>query len=111
MSSEAITRNDLTAILNEVLPPPGTETNLNTITRITATVTTGSTGNIDTGYTNDGYTYIVAPLVAGSNAYLRAWVASGNNHWYLTAVNPNSGATINSTSLNIRYLVVTIKQI
>lgn len=76
---------------------------------MTLTETTGSTGNIALSYTNDGYTYIVGAMVSGSNAYIRAWVSSVSGKWYLTAVDPNSGVTINNTSLNLRFLVVKIK--
>lgn len=86
-----------------------TNTNLLSIQRVTLTETTGSTGNIALSYTNDGYTYIVGAMVSGSNAYIRAWVSSANGKWYLTAVDPNSGVTINNTSLNLRFLVVKIK--
>ena len=83
--------------------------NLVSITRVVASVTTGGTGNIATSYANDGYTYVIAPIVSGNSCYLRAWISANNNGWYLTAVNPNTGATINNASLNIRYLVVKIK--
>ena len=86
-----------------------TNTNLLSIQRVTLTETTGSTGNIALSYTNDGYTYIVGAMVSGSNAYIRAWVSSANGKWYFTAVDPNSGVTINNTSLNLRFLVVKIK--
>lgn len=69
-------------------------------------MTTGSTGNIATDYANDGYTAIVAPHVAGHTAYLRAWVSAANNGWYMTAVDPNTGSTVNNTQLNIRYWLV-----
>lgn len=72
-------------------------------------VTTGTTGNIALPYDNTGKIFIVAPFAAGSNAYLRAWVTGSGNQWYLTAVDPNTGTTINNRSLQIRYLVVTIK--
>lgn len=86
-----------------------TNTNLLSIQRVTLTETTGSTGNIALSYINDGYTYIVGAMVSGSNAYIRAWVSSVNGKWYLTAVDPNSGVTINNTSLSLRFLVVKIK--
>ena len=99
------TNTDAISELNSSL----TNTNLLSIQRVTLTETTGSTGNIALSYTNDGYTYIVGAMVSGSNAYIRAWVSSVNGKWYLTAVDPNSGVTINNTSLNLRFLVVKIK--
>ena len=86
-----------------------TNTNLSSIQRVALTETTGSTGNIALSYINDGYTYIVGAMVSGSNAYIRAWVSGVNGKWYLTAIDPNSGMTINNTSLNLRFLVVKIK--
>jgi hypothetical protein len=84
--------------------------NIASVTRIATTVTTGTTGNVILPYSNDGKKYVVAPF-ALQNAFLRAWVAQANNQWYLTAVNPNTGATINNTSLDIRYLLVTLKSV
>lgn len=84
--------------------------NIVSATRKTATVTTGATGNINTGYANDGFTAIVAPHASGSNTYLRAWVSGSNNDWYLTAVDPNTGATRNNTQLSIRYWLVKFKK-
>ena len=88
-----------------------TNTNLLSIQRMTLTETTGPTGNIALSYTNDGYTYILGAMVSGSNVHIRAWVSSANGKWYLTAVDPNSGVTINNTSLNLRFLVVKIKSL
>ena len=75
-------------------------------TRIAADYTTGSTGNIQLAYENDGTTAVIAPIVSGSNVYLRAWLSRANNHWYLTAVDPNTGATINNTQLSVRFWVL-----
>ena len=80
--------------------------NLVSIQRIANTATTGASGNISLPYSNDGATFIVAPHAAGNNVYYRAWVSATNNNWYLTAIDPNTGATINNASLNIRYLVL-----
>lgn len=73
--------------------------------RVMVTATTGSTGNIALGYANDGLTAIVAPHVSGGTAYLRAWISTINGGWYLTAVDPNTGATINNTKIAIRFWV------
>lgn len=77
-------------------------------------VTTGGTGNIALDEVNDGYTYILSPICAGHNVYLRVWVAdqgSSGQKYYLTATNPNTGATVNNTSLNIRYIVLRLYSI
>ena len=71
--------------------------------RVALTVTTGSSGNVALGHANDGLTAIVAPHASGGTAYLRAWVSPANGGWYLTAVNPNTGATINNTEIAIRF--------
>lgn len=80
--------------------------NLKSITKIDETVTTGNTGNIATSYANDGKTFIVGAVVTNTTAYLRIWASPYNSGWYFTAALPNTGATINNTSLNIRYFVV-----
>ena len=67
-------------------------------------VTTGPTGNIALPYVNDGYTAIVAPHTSGSDYYIRAWVNAAGS-WYLTVINPNTGATVNNAAINLRYWV------
>jgi len=84
--------------------------NIVSVTRVAEVLTTGGTGNIATGQVNDGVTAVVAPHVSGSSVYLRAFVSGTNNGWYLTAVDPNTGATINNTTLGIRYWVVKFKR-
>ena len=88
-----------------------TDVNIASVRRFVGVFTTGSTGNIATGITNDGLHYVVAPLVSGSNVFLRAWVSAVNGGWYLTAVDPNTGTTVNNTQLAIRFLIVTLKTI
>lgn len=85
--------------------------NIASVRRVTGTFTTGSTGNIATGITNDGLQYVVAPLVSGASVFLRTWVSANNGGWYLTAIDPNTGATVNNTQLAVRYLIVTLKTI
>lgn len=85
--------------------------NIASVTRYTATITTGGTGNIALGgVPNDGLTAVVAPYVNASDVCLRLWVSSAQNAWFLTAINPNTGATVNNTSLQIRYWVIKFKQ-
>lgn len=85
--------------------------NIASVRRVAGTFTTGSTGNIATEIANDGLHYVVAPLVSGSNVSLRVWVSANNGKWYLTAIDPNTGATVNNTQLAVRYLIVTLKTI
>lgn len=76
--------------------------------RKTLTATTGSTGNINLDIVNDGYTAVVGAIVSGMDAFVRVWVASASNKFYVTVVNPNTGATINNTSVNLRYWLITL---
>jgi hypothetical protein len=85
------------------------DVNIASVRRVANTFTTGATGNIATEITNDGLHYIVAPLVSGANVFLRTWVSAINGKWYLTAIDPNTGATVNNTQLAVRYLIVTLK--
>lgn len=80
--------------------------NLKSISRVIKSGTTGGSGNLILPEENDGSTFIVGAHAYGTDAFLRVWVSSINNHWFLTAVNPNTGATINNASINFRYLVV-----
>lgn len=93
--------------LNDAL----TNTNIVSINRVALNgVTTGSSGNIALSVANDGKTAIFGALVNAKNYYVRIWVASSNNTFYATVINPNTGATINSESVDLRYwLVKTIK--
>ena len=85
--------------------------NIVSIRRVAMTETTGASGNIALSYENVGNVFVIAPYATGSSTYLRAWVSGTNNKWYLTAIDPNTGATQNNKSLSIRYLVVTIKNL
>lgn len=95
--------------MDEILNSNLNAVNIVSIRRIATTVTTGSTGNIALPYENTGNVFVIAPFVNGVVAHLRPWVSVSNNSWYLTAVDPNTGATINNGTLQIRYLVVIIK--
>lgn len=88
-----------------------TDVNIASVKLIKGTFTTGPTGNIALGVSNTGLRHVVAPIVSGTDAYLRAWISASNGGWYLTAVNPNTGSTINNTALAVRYLLVTLKSI
>lgn len=81
--------------------------NIKSITRIVLeNVRTGPTGNIATNEINDSLTYILIPYAnAGNDAFIRAWV-NDQSKWFLTVVNPNTGATYNNAIINVRYLVL-----
>lgn len=79
-----------------------------TWTVVTETKTTGVSGNIALNAVANGKTFVMSPYVDGSDVFLRLWRASGNQGWYLTAVNPNTGATINNTQLTIKYIKIVL---
>ena len=85
--------------------------NIKTIKRVVLEqITTGNTGNIALDEENDGYTYIISPIVNGMNCYLKLWIAHQDeiSKYYLTATNPNTGETYNNTKIDIRYIVIRI---
>lgn len=82
---------------------------LPTFIMVEETKTTGATGNIATGYIANNKVVVCGATALNADCYLRAWRSTGNGGWYLTAVNPNTGGTVNNTSLDIRYLVITLK--
>lgn len=78
---------------------------IKSISIVETSATTGGSGNISTPTSTTGKVFIFAPYCTSStDVYLRAWRASSNNGWYLTAVNPNTGATVNNTSITYRYI-------
>ena len=74
---------------------------------VTGTWTTGATGNIAIGLVADGKTIVAGAHAVGNDAFIRAWRATSNGGWYFTAVNPNTGATMNNTEMTIKYLKIT----
>lgn len=70
------------------------------------TQTTGITGNIALGEQGSDKCFIVAATALNIDAYIRAWRTTGNQGWYLTATNPNTGAVIANTQINYRYLAI-----
>lgn len=83
-------------------------TDIASLTKIERTVTTGPTGNIHSGYTNDGGTLVFGAYAAGINAKFDVWVSGVNNNWYLKARDADSGDTINNTSIALRFYVLRI---
>ena len=79
-----------------------------TFTVVESTQTTGSTGNISMGLQATDKVFVVGAEAVGTDAYMRAWRSAANGSWYLTAVNPNTGAIINNTSITYRYLKITL---
>ena len=84
--------------------------NVYSVERVSETVTTGATGNIPTRYLGNGHDHVVAAYATGTSAFLRTWVSPITNHWFFTAVDPNTGTTLNNTSLGITYLVIRISR-
>lgn len=80
--------------------------NIKSVIRVTATVTTGATGNIPTDIINDGKHYITGCFVAGVDYVLTAWVSSTQNKWFMTARGAGTWSTVNNQEINIRYWIV-----
>lgn len=80
--------------------------NIKSVTRVTANITTGSTGNIPTDINNDGKHYITGCFVAGQDYVLTPWVSSTQNKWYMTARGAGTWSTVNNQNIDIRYWVV-----
>ena len=76
-----------------------------------STATTGSTGNIVTGYFADEYTFITGAYVVGGSTDLsmRTQVSNATGKWFFTVINPNTGATVNNTSVTYKFYVIKIK--
>ena len=55
---------------------------------------------------NDGKTAIFGAIENSKNYYVRVWLAGSSNTYFATVVNPNTGATINNESVNLRYWLV-----
>ena len=85
--------------------------NIESVTRVAATATTGNSGNIALPYQNDGFTYIVGAMCTTSSYVPGVWVSSTNNTWYMTIRGSDTWSTANNQEVNIRYLVVKIKNI
>lgn len=77
--------------------------NLVSATRIAETYTTGGSGNIILPYQNDGKTAIIAVFTNGTGYHGRTWISPSNNYWVTTIINPNTGATVNNTQVELRY--------
>jgi hypothetical protein len=96
------TSQDLSGAVNELNSKIA---DIKSISIVEASATTGGSGNISTPTSTTGKVFIFAPYCTSSiDVYLRAWRASSNDGWYLTAVNPNTGATVNNTSITYRYI-------
>ena len=83
-------------------------TDIESLTKIETTVTTGSTGNFATGFQNDGKTLVFGAYASGTNARFDIWVSGVNGQWYIKARDVESGNTINNTSIALRFFVLRI---
>lgn len=80
--------------------------NIVSVTRVAETKTTGITGNIIlTPYKNDGKTVVFGALVNGANYAVRVW-SNTAGFFYATVIDPNTGDTINNTSVELRFFVL-----
>ena len=97
-SSDVYTKTEVNNLFNTQ--------NIKSVTRITANVTTGSTGNIPTDINNDGKHYITGCFVSGSDYVLTPWVSSTQNKWFMTARGAGTWSTVNNQNIDIRYWIV-----
>ena len=74
----------------------------------TLTGTTGSTGNLSLGVNVNNNMVLSAVCTSSNDVYLRTWRASQSNLWFITAINPNTGATVNNTQLSIKFIYAKI---
>lgn len=74
----------------------------------TLTGTTGVTGNLSLGLSVNDNMILSAVCTSQNDVFLRTWRASQSNLWFITAINPNTGATVNSTQLTIKYIYAKI---
>ena len=80
--------------------------NIASIELVTATITAGATGNINTDLANDGKTLVFGGYCSGSNSVILPFVSGVNNKWYLKVRNADSMNTVNNTSVAVRYYVL-----
>ena len=83
-------------------------TDIASLTKIEISVTTGNTGNIHSGYSNDGKTLVFGAYATGTNARFDIWVSGANGGWYLKARDADSGDPITNASLALRFYVLRI---
>ena len=72
--------------------------------RIYGETVTGSTGNIILGINNDGLNFIVAGYCYLQQYSVRPWVTGVSDQWVITVINPNTGDTVNNTTVQYRCL-------
>ena len=70
------------------------------------TKTTGATGNIALGEQGTNKCFVIAATALNVNAFIRAWRSTSTQGWYLTVVDPNTGAPLANTSINLRYMAI-----
>lgn len=80
--------------------------NVKSVTRVATTVTTGSTGNIATDITNDGYHFIVGAFIAVNDYACIPWVTNSSNKWFIKVRGIDSWQTVNNTQVDVRYWIV-----
>jgi len=83
-------------------------TDIASLTKIEITRTTGGTGNIHTGYSNDGKTLVFGAYANGLNVRFDIWVSSTNGAWYLKARDADTGNVMPNTEIAVRFYVLRI---
>ena len=86
----------------------GNLVNIQSITLVTSTETTGTTGNIALPYTNNGKTLVFGGYLSGSTATVTPFVSATNNYWFVKIRDAESNNTVNNTQVNLRYYVLTL---
>ena len=80
--------------------------NIKSLQLITGTATTGSTGNIATGVTNDGKHLVFGAYASGANVYFNVFVSGINNGFYLKCKDVDTNQFIVNTSIAYRYYLL-----
>lgn len=73
-----------------------------TFETVTVNATTGSSGNVSMGVLHGtGNAPILFVVCTNIDAYCRVWKSTNNDNYYVTVINPNTGATINNTAVTL----------
>lgn len=80
--------------------------NVKSITRIVTDVTTGASGNVDTGIVNDGRHFITAAIISGNTYACTPFISGTQNTWFIKVRGVDSWNTVNNQNVALRYWVV-----
>ena len=77
----------------------------NNFKMVMTTVTTGSSGNVITPYSNDGNTVIYGVYVNGKNYYGDVFVSASNNYFYIKIRKVDTMEAVANEEIELRYYV------